>query len=366
MHGASIDVRDNVLHAICVRRYILLIVLLSLPVYAVASPATLTRREGFLFIWESIRRSAPEQTIPEFDDVQPEDIGYTKISYARNRGILEEAELFKPEDPLLLEDALLWLMRTRNVEELPDMDRSDLPLLLEHYPITAGDEDFSETVSQESLFAFMQKLDQMLAEEVHEVSYYGDDFHGRGTAFGETFDMNALTAAHRSFPHNTLVKVTNVENNRSVTVRINDRGPYVDGRDMDLSRAAFAEIADHSQGVLNARFQRLGDEEFVDVCMQAPRRFQKRITRDVRFHRGVPHDWTVREQISLGANRFFVVRSVRYPDGSSVRLQDWVGPEERFHFTPSQAGDYVFSIGTTEGRVRDFVMHVHACLGEEV
>ena len=85
----------------------------------------------------------------------------------------------------------------------------------------------------------MRLLDQKLRDEVHEVSLYGEQFHGDGTAFGEKFDMYALTAAHRSFPHNTLVKVTNVENEKTVTVRINDRGPYVEGRDMDLSVAAF-------------------------------------------------------------------------------------------------------------------------------
>jgi len=69
-------------------------------------------------------------------------------------------------------------------------------------------------------------------------SYYADRFHGRTTANGETFDMNDLTAAHKSLPFGTWVRVTNMENGREVTVRINDRGPYVGQRIIDLSREA--------------------------------------------------------------------------------------------------------------------------------
>lgn len=73
-------------------------------------------------------------------------------------------------------------------------------------------------------------------------SYYGSDYHGRVTASGERFDMNAMTAAHRSLPFGTRVRVTNLENGKSVVVRINDRGPFVRGRVIDLSRAAAKKI----------------------------------------------------------------------------------------------------------------------------
>jgi rare lipoprotein A len=73
-------------------------------------------------------------------------------------------------------------------------------------------------------------------------SYYGRRFHGRLTASGETFDMHALTAAHPSLPFGSLVRVTNPRNGRSVVVRINDRGPFVGDRVIDLSRAAAKEI----------------------------------------------------------------------------------------------------------------------------
>jgi rare lipoprotein A len=73
-------------------------------------------------------------------------------------------------------------------------------------------------------------------------SYYGKEFHGRKTANGETFDMNAMTAAHRTLPFGTMVRVTNLSNDQSVTVRINDRGPFIKGRIIDLSYGAAKTI----------------------------------------------------------------------------------------------------------------------------
>lgn len=73
-------------------------------------------------------------------------------------------------------------------------------------------------------------------------SWYGGKFHGRKTANGELFDMNQLTAAHKTLPFGTRVKVTNNRNGKSVIVRINDRGPYVKKRVIDLSRKAAQEV----------------------------------------------------------------------------------------------------------------------------
>ncbi|WAT18005.1 septal ring lytic transglycosylase RlpA family protein [Aurantiacibacter sp. MUD11] len=79
-------------------------------------------------------------------------------------------------------------------------------------------------------------------------SYYGRRFHGRRTANGESFDMHQLTAAHRTLPFGSLVRVTNPRNGLSVVVRINDRGPFVRGRTIDLSRAAAEEIGIVNRG----------------------------------------------------------------------------------------------------------------------
>ncbi len=73
-------------------------------------------------------------------------------------------------------------------------------------------------------------------------SWYGEAFHGRRTASGEVFDMNGLTCAHRSLPFGTFLQVTNTSNGRTVTVKVNDRGPFVSGRIADLSRGAASRL----------------------------------------------------------------------------------------------------------------------------
>jgi rare lipoprotein A len=80
-------------------------------------------------------------------------------------------------------------------------------------------------------------------------SWYGGKFHGRLTSSGEVFDTNTMTAAHKLLPFGTLVKVTNLDNGLSTVVKINDRGPFVEGRIIDLSRAAADEIGMLGQGV---------------------------------------------------------------------------------------------------------------------
>ncbi len=80
-------------------------------------------------------------------------------------------------------------------------------------------------------------------------SYYGRRFHGRQTASGQRFDMHAMTAAHRTLPFGSRVRVTNPRNGRSVVVHINDRGPYIGGRTIDLSRAAAEELGMIQAGV---------------------------------------------------------------------------------------------------------------------
>lgn len=89
------------------------------------------------------------------------------------------------------------------------------------------------------------------------VSWYGPGFHGRPTASGEIFDANDLTMAHRSLPLGSKVRVTNLDNGRSVVLRVNDRGPYVRGRIADLSRAAAARLGFVDDGVVRARIELL-------------------------------------------------------------------------------------------------------------
>lgn len=88
-------------------------------------------------------------------------------------------------------------------------------------------------------------------------SWYGGKFHGRKTASGERFNTYDLTAAHRTLPMNSLVRVTNLSNGKSVVVRINDRGPYVGKRVIDLSYSAANELGFVKRGVAKVRLERV-------------------------------------------------------------------------------------------------------------
>lgn len=85
--------------------------------------------------------------------------------------------------------------------------------------------------------------------ETGYASWYGGKFQGRQTASGEIFDTNKLTAAHKTLPFGTVVEVTNLDTGKSVQVRINDRGPFVEGRIIDLSRAAATKIGMMATGI---------------------------------------------------------------------------------------------------------------------
>lgn len=92
-------------------------------------------------------------------------------------------------------------------------------------------------------------IQDTIPAEIMVATYYGGRFHGRKTASGEVFDKNALTCAHKTLPFDTKLIVTNPQNGKSVEVRVNDRGPFKRGRDLDLSFAAAKEIEILLQGV---------------------------------------------------------------------------------------------------------------------
>lgn len=110
-----------------------------------------------------------------------------------------------------------------------------LLLILAASPLFAQD-DGTTTISEEGM-----------------ASWYGAEFHGRQTANGEVYDSSLLTAAHRTLPFGTIATVTDLDSGRSVQVRINDRGPFVAGRSIDLSKAAAEQLGLISNGVARVR-----------------------------------------------------------------------------------------------------------------
>ena len=92
-------------------------------------------------------------------------------------------------------------------------------------------------------------------KETGLASYYARRFQNRKTASGEVLNNNSMTAAHKTLPFGTVVFVKNISNGKSVTVRINDRGPFVDGRIIDLTRAAFSQIASLDKGLVRVEIR---------------------------------------------------------------------------------------------------------------
>lgn len=118
----------------------------------------------------------------------------------------------------------------------------------------ANDDLISETLELNPVNFSMVTLKEMGSMKS---SWYGPGFHGRKTANGEIYDQMALTAAHKSLKFGTLLKVTNPRNGRSVVVRINDRGPYIEGRDLDLSKAAARDLGLLKRGVARMKVEEI-------------------------------------------------------------------------------------------------------------
>ena len=108
-------------------------------------------------------------------------------------------------------------------------------------------------ISTLGLFSFKNNATD--AKKTSFASYYHDKFNGRKTASGEIFSNSKLTAAHRTLPFGTEVKVTNLRTGKSVVVEINDRGPFHSSRALDLSKAAFNSIGNHKNGTLPVEYE---------------------------------------------------------------------------------------------------------------
>ncbi len=110
-----------------------------------------------------------------------------------------------------------------------------------------------------------EKLENLKLKRTGDVfqsraSWYGAQFHGRTTANSEVFNKETLSAAHKTLPLNTYLLITNLENNRQLVVRINDRGPFVEGRDLDVSEAAARELGGIESGVMKISYEVLRED----------------------------------------------------------------------------------------------------------
>ena len=132
------------------------------------------------------------------------------------------------------------------------------------FTLVVNEDKITEPIVAENVVSVEEEIisaDRSLVEFVDKgsmkASWYGPGFHGRKTANGEVYDQMSFTAAHKSLKFGTLLKITNLKNNKSVVIRINDRGPYIHGRDIDLSKAAALELGMVRKGVAKIKVEEI-------------------------------------------------------------------------------------------------------------
>jgi len=137
-------------------------------------------------------------------------------------------------------------------------------------------------------------------------SWYGPGFHGKKTASGELYNMDAMTCAHKSLPFGTKLRLRNVENGKTAVVTVNDRGPFVRGRDIDLSRAAAGKLGIIGPGTGRVKVEKVGrDMRYIKYVEGG------KMTRDYR-----PYDGPYTVQVGAFTDR---IKAIRVQDGLRVR-----------------------------------------------
>ncbi len=151
-------------------------------------------------------------------------------------------------------------------------------------------------------------------------SWYGKKFHGRKTSNGETYDMYAMTAAHKTLPMNVHLKVTNLSNGRSTVVRVNDRGPFVRSRIIDLSYSAAKELGVVGPGTAPVRIEALGYKEQAKPGV-APR-YRQPESYDVGTFMVQVGAFTVK------SNAYRLAEKLKIQYGSSAVVEGWVNGQK--------------------------------------
>ncbi len=224
-----------------------------------------TRAEALKMILASSKTEVTDGSGLIFSDVVESDWFHSYLNTALQLGIISGYSdgTFKPNETVNRVEALKILLEANKVSLSEGDEWYDkyLDFAKEHaliVPDSNGDYLPSNLVSRGELSEMIYRLykDEYTGSvEYGGATWYGGRFEGTGTASGDIYDSSQLTAAHKTLPFGTIVKVTNLSNGLSVNVKINDRGPYRDGYIIDLSSSAFEKIANLSTGVLNVRVE---------------------------------------------------------------------------------------------------------------
>lgn len=220
-------------------------------------------------------REIDEDAPRPFTDT-PLSAWYTKyLVAAKESGIINgyEDDTFRPNQTINLVEALKIFLKSYDESICEEENREyiffDTPeeAWFTPYTLCAGTRGLLDIAGTNEIFPDQEMTRGYLAEIIYRMiksqegykfgkaTFYGKALQGNYTASGEIFDYNLMTAAHRWLPFGTVVEVTNLANNKSIQVKINDRGPYGYGRVIDLSSAAFDEIAWLGTGIINVQFK---------------------------------------------------------------------------------------------------------------
>lgn len=239
----------------------------------------LTRAEAVSESLKVLLGYKPENkvTIKPFTDVRSDTYYSPFIEQAKKLGIVQgySAEKFQPQKTVNTAEALKIILQTEKLQNstlifdkpsenvFADVSKNEwfspyAKIAKDKRIVKFGQSDElnpSETVSRGYFYEILYRLIKSNGGNMYGLaSYYSDSLEGTGTSSGDRFSNGWLTAAHKTLKFGTMVKVTNLQNGKSVEVKINDRGPFTKNFTIDLSQAAFEAIARKSQGIIPIEF----------------------------------------------------------------------------------------------------------------
>lgn len=220
-----------------------------------------------------------EADSPIFSDVTSDDWFANYVKTAKGKKIISGYEdyTFRPSQAVNLVETLKLYFESKNaVNSIDFPEQNDvfkdtpkdswylkyttLANSKETLDISAKNEIFPDKKMTRGEFAeiiYRLKQSEEKGSRFGKATFYGKAVQGHGTASGDRFDMNGLTAAHRTLPFGTLIEVTNLSNGKKIEVKITDRGPYGPGRVLDLSSAAFGKLAPLGAGVIRVQYRQI-------------------------------------------------------------------------------------------------------------
>ncbi|MEI6541913.1 MAG: septal ring lytic transglycosylase RlpA family protein [Methylococcales bacterium] len=195
-------------------------------------------------------------------------------------------------------------------------------------------------VQQESL---LPRIARYIKQGV--ASWYGPGFHGKKTATGEIFDMNAMTAAHKTLPIPSYAQVTNLENHRSIIVRINDRGPFTGNREMDLSYAAAKNLDMAQDGIGSIEIKSISPSQALPEIQQIAAALEQHVYLQIGSFGSVEKAMSLRNKIAASNLPEPDIRSSTYKRSTLYKVQ--IGPISSTE-TANQLNQQLTEIGITD------------------